>query len=104
MGTCQTPGNKNPHWVGGTRTPPIPPAPPPGPLGPNPPEADPKYNDGNWTVINAPHDSLIGNTVSKDLCPSGCSGRSYIPRYVSWRAAATRAAHPAPPSAQSHTP
>eukprot|EP01047_Picozoa_sp_COSAG01_P058039 COSAG01_NODE_6787_length_3498_cov_6.123272_1_plen_193_part_00 len=32
----------------------------------------------------APHDSLVGNTVSKELCPNGCSGHSYIPRYDSW--------------------
>ena len=61
------------------------PAPSP-PLGPNPPEARTDYDDNttDWETVNVPHDSLIGNRVSQELCPGGCSGRSYIPRYPSW--------------------
>ena len=42
------------------------------------------YNDSDWIMVNAPHDALITNSVSDTLCPGGCSGRSYIPRYPNW--------------------
>ena len=49
-----------------------------------PPEAEPGYNDKDWKIVNAPHDSLIGLQVDNYQCPNGCSGHSYIPRDVSW--------------------
>jgi hypothetical protein len=70
----------SPDWVGGIRDSPLTP-PSPGTL---PAEATIDYNDSSWQLINAPHDSLIDSSASKDACPTGCSGRSYIPRYVSW--------------------
>ena len=85
-GLCTGPMTTDLAWVGGQRKPPIqPPAPAP-PIGPNPPEAQPGYNDSttDWTTVNAPHDSLIAAAPSLELCPDGCSGHSYIPRYPSW--------------------
>ena len=54
------------------------------PISSHPPEAQPAFDDAEWSRVAAPHDSLIGNAVSKELCPDGCSGHSYIPRYDSW--------------------
>jgi hypothetical protein len=85
-GVCQGGMNPNKNWVGGARAAPTPPQPPPAPLPTNPPEAQPAYNDStaDWTTVNAPHDSLINAAPNFELCPDGCSGRSYIPRYPSW--------------------
>ena len=85
-GTCSSPPTDDPRWVGGRRDAPIPVPPPPPPLSSHPPEARADYNDStsDWATINVPHDSLIANPVSFELCPEGCAGRSYIPRYASW--------------------
>lgn len=84
VGTTKAGCKANENWVGGERRPPNPgPAPVP-PVRVHPPEAEPSYDDSNWTVVSAPHDSLIGNAVSHELCPDGCSGHSYIPRFDSW--------------------
>jgi len=86
-GQC-TAFNRDARWVGGNRTAPFRPAPTPAPPAPGatPPEALPGYDDTtqDWSTVHAPHDSLIALPVSKALCPTGCSGRSYIPRYPSW--------------------
>ena len=86
-GQCTT-FNKEARWVGGKRTPPFGPAPTPAPPAPGttPPEALPSYDDTGkeWSTVHAPHDSLVALPVNKALCPTGCSGRSYIPRYPSW--------------------
>ena len=49
-----------------------------------PPESRTNYNDDRWSVVNAPHDAFIVNRVDGRLCPDGCSGNSYIPRYSTW--------------------
>ncbi|KAG7359270.1 beta-galactosidase [Nitzschia inconspicua] len=50
----------------------------------HPPEAQPYFDDSEWWTVQLPHDGLIRNTPSKEACPDGCSGRSYIPRHVLW--------------------
>lgn len=50
----------------------------------NPKEADPDYDDSDWLDVQLPHDGLIVNAPSREACPDGCSGRSYIPRHVLW--------------------
>jgi len=50
----------------------------------HPNEADPTYDDSDWWDVQLPHDGLIVNGPSKEACPDGCSGRSYIPRHVLW--------------------
>jgi hypothetical protein len=74
------------EFIGAVRTPPrtLPPTPSPLPPGTIPAEAQRNFSDSNWTLVQTPHDSLIDSAPSHELCPSGCSGRSYIPRYVSW--------------------
>jgi beta-galactosidase len=52
--------------------------------GVHPPEADPSFDDSDWWTVQLPHDGLIRNPPSKEACPDGCSGRSYIPRHVLW--------------------
>jgi beta-galactosidase len=52
--------------------------------GVNPKEASPEYDDSGWWDVQLPHDGLIVNSPSKEACPDGCSGRSYIPRHVLW--------------------
>lgn len=86
LGECTAGFNKVTSWVGGNRSAPVPPAPTPAPLPPgvSPPESKVAYDDSSWELINAPHDSLINQSASKELCAGGCSGHSYIPRYDSW--------------------
>jgi hypothetical protein len=84
MGTTKAGCKPNANWVGGERSPPDPGPAPVAPISLHPPEAEPGFDDSNWTAVSAPHDSLIGNSVSKVLCPDGCSGHSYIPRFDSW--------------------
>ena len=85
-GHCQQPPTPAHGWIGGQREAPTsqPPTPAPTPSAIVPAEAEPNYNDQSWQAVNAPHDSLIGLQVDSYLCPDGCSGRSYIPRDVSW--------------------
>jgi beta-galactosidase len=52
--------------------------------GVNPKEASLDYDDSGWWDVQLPHDGLIVNAPSKEACPDGCSGRSYIPRHVLW--------------------
>ena len=52
--------------------------------GPSPPEAQAQYDDSRWAGVQLPHDGLIAGPPSKAACPTGCSGRSYIPRHVLW--------------------
>jgi len=66
-------------WAKPDDEPPVKPNP-----GQNPPEAQEKYDDSNWTAIQLPHDGLIATSPSNKACPSGCSGKSYIPRHVLW--------------------
>jgi len=86
IGTNASGCSKSAGWEGGARDPPTPTPIPPAPTPPGtvPPESTVGFDDSNWTAVSAPHDSLINNTVSKELCPSGCSGHSYIPRYDAW--------------------
>lgn len=85
-GFCSGTWNKNNAWVGGNRSAPYPIAPPPPPLPPNEtfPETKVGYDDSSWQLVNAPHDSLINQSANKQLCPDGCSGHSYLPRYDAW--------------------
>mgnify|MGYP002403518731 CR=1 FL=1 len=84
---CGTPSKGNP-WVGQGRTAPQPPGPPPPPPPPSPTdrpqEAQPSYDDHTWALVDAPHDFVVGNTANEVACPSGCSGRSYLPRDSGW--------------------
>lgn len=66
-------------WAGPNDLPPIETDP-----GIAPEEASPDYDDSGWLDVQLPHDALIVNPPSKDACPDGCSGRSYIPRHVLW--------------------
>lgn len=52
--------------------------------GPSPKESSPDYDDSGWWDVQLPHDGLIVNAPSKEACPDGCSGFSYIPRHVLW--------------------
>ena len=52
--------------------------------GADPPEAAPAYDDSAWAAVNLPHDGLIAQGASNISCPTGCSGRSSIPRHVMW--------------------
>ncbi len=61
-----------------------PPEPPSMGPGDNPPEAAATYDDSAWAAVNLPHDGLIAQGASNISCPSGCSGRSSIPRHVMW--------------------
>ena len=82
-------------WVGGERpsrvAPPPPPPPPPPTPSDHPAQATPTFDDSAWSVVDLPHDMNIGNAgtpggaaASFDLCPGGCSGRSYIQRHTGW--------------------
>ena len=50
----------------------------------NPAEAQPDFDDSSWERVRLPHDGLVAEGPSNVTCPSGCSGRSYIPRAVMW--------------------
>jgi hypothetical protein len=65
---------------------PVPLRPPPNPdPGPSPAEAAPDFDDSEWARVQLPHDGIIGGSVPSRLaCPHGCSGRSYLPRYLLW--------------------
>eukprot|EP00965_Chrysotila_dentata_P229531 6197239-Pleurochrysis_carterae.AAC.2 len=52
--------------------------------GVHPDEAQPEYDDSEWKPVQLPHDALIEFGPSKVACPTGCSGKSYIPRHVLW--------------------
>jgi beta-galactosidase len=61
-----------------------PPEPPSTGPGPNPPEAAVAYDDSAWAAVHLPHDGLISQGANNVSCPTGCSGRSFIPRHVMW--------------------
>lgn len=42
------------------------------------------YDDSDWSRVRLPHDGLVAEGPSNVTCPSGCSGRSFIPRSVMW--------------------
>ena len=48
----------------------------------NPAEAQQDFDDSSWERVRLPHDGLVAEGPSNVTCPSGCSGRSYIPRSV----------------------
>jgi len=51
----------------------------------SPDEAAVDYDDSAWQRVQLPHDGLIDGAVpSREACPSGCSGRSFIARKVLW--------------------
>merc|ERR1712166_1358181 len=37
-----------------------------------------------WNQVHLPHDGLVAHGADNISCPSGCSGRSYIPRVQMW--------------------
>ena len=80
-------GSKGP-WIGGSRVEHPGGASPGGgnvpDPGPHPPEAGASYDDSAWEKVQVPHDSIISGIPSQAACPGGCSGRSYLPRDVSW--------------------
>eukprot|EP00051_Salpingoeca_urceolata_P012435 m.154057 g.154057 ORF g.154057 m.154057 type:complete len:1133 (+) comp17490_c0_seq1:41-3439(+) len=79
--TCN-PGHNS--WVGQARTTvPQGPPPPPAPTD-HPPQTSKSFNDSAWELVQVPHDFTIGYTADPNMCPSGCSGHSYIPRDNGW--------------------
>ena len=50
----------------------------------NPAEAQQDFDDSSWERVRLPHDGLVAEGPSNVTCPSGCSGRSYIPQSVMW--------------------
>ena len=52
--------------------------------GAHPAEAAPAYNDSAWARVRLPHDGLIALGASNTSCPTGCSGKSFIPRREMW--------------------
>jgi hypothetical protein len=52
--------------------------------GPEPKEAAAGYDDSAWARVHLPHDGLVAQGASNVSCPTGCSGRSFIPRHVMW--------------------
>jgi hypothetical protein len=52
--------------------------------GTHPKEAEASYADDDWINVQLPHDGLIAAAASKEACPDGCSGKSFIPRHVLW--------------------
>ena len=67
-----------------TPSPAGPPEPPTSGPGPNPKEAGTNFDDSSWAPVHLPHDGLIAQGASNISCPTGCSGRSFIPRHVMW--------------------
>lgn len=67
--------SSNKNWIGGNRTRPYtpPPTPPPVTSGP----LSPGYDDSNWEIVSAPHDSIINNTHDPE---NPWSGRSHLTR------------------------
>ena len=86
------PSRDHAKWVGGARNKPGGHGPSPSPgggPGSKPPEAQPGFDASAWEKISTPHDSVmsdgpLGAIANKELCSSGCSGRSYLPRRDSW--------------------
>lgn len=54
--------------------------PPPPPPPPNPPEAQPKYDDSTWSLVDAPHDMLINQKFDG----RNSKGMAYLPRNSGW--------------------
>jgi len=52
--------------------------------GKSPSQAQPSFNDASWDRVNLPHDSIIAQIPSNETCTDGCSGKSYLPRPISW--------------------
>jgi hypothetical protein len=93
--SCGSPDKQHANWVGGARSDPAGGGGhhggggESGPPGANPPEAQPGFDAAAWEKIATPHDSVMsdgvrGAVANKELCSSGCSGRSYLPRRESW--------------------
>jgi beta-galactosidase len=61
-----------------------PPDPPSTGPGPNPAEAAATYDDSAWDAVHLPHDGLAAQGASNISCPTGCSGRSFVPRHAMW--------------------
>lgn len=61
-----------------------PPEPPSSGPGTDPAEAKQSYDDSAWAAVQLPHDGLIAQGANNISCPTGCSGRSSIPRHVMW--------------------
>jgi hypothetical protein len=86
------PSKDHSKWVGGARHKPSHSGPSPAPgggPGADPPEAQPSFDAAAWEQVATPHDSVmsdgaLGAVANKQLCSSGCSGRSYLPRRESW--------------------
>ena len=75
------------RWRLGLHATPLPGGPPEPPTsgpGPNPTEARSDFDDSSWAPVHLPHDGLIAQGASNISCPTGCSGRSFIPRHVMW--------------------
>ena len=95
-GACTESGfSPSSSWVGGERpariAPPPPPPPPPPSPSDHPAQAASEFEDSSWTAVDLPHDMNMGNAgveggaaANLDLCPGGCSGRSYIQRHTGW--------------------
>jgi hypothetical protein len=97
-GACDGGFGHNAAWVGGMRPARVNP-PPPAPVPPPPPtpsdhpsQAQTNFDDSKWPVVDLPHDMNMGAgggdsggaAASIELCPHGCSGRSYIARQTGW--------------------
>jgi hypothetical protein len=52
--------------------------------GDNPEAAALGFNDSHWDQVQLPHDGLVAQGADNTTCPTGCSGRSYIPRVQMW--------------------
>jgi hypothetical protein len=52
--------------------------------GDDPAEAAVEYDARSWAQVHLPHDGLVALGASNISCPTGCSGRSFIPRHVMW--------------------
>jgi beta-galactosidase/beta-glucuronidase len=61
-----------------------PPEPPSDGPGDDPAEAKPSYDASSWERVHLPHDGLATLGASNISCPTGCSGRSFLPRHVMW--------------------
>ena len=47
-------------------------------------EAQPGFSDSVWQLVDLPHDMHINAAPSRELCGTGCSGLSYLPRHSGW--------------------
>ena len=52
--------------------------------GQHPAEVGPGYDDSNWSRVQLPHNGLVAQGANNVSCPTGCSGRSFIPRHAMW--------------------